>query len=276
MSDTSIAEPVVAFVGAGNMAFSLIRGLLAGDTPATALRVADPFPEALDKYSDTGVATFTENNPAIKGADVVVLAVKPQVAREVVSKLAIGSDQLLVSIAAGIDLSSLMNWTSQTQPIVRCMPNTPALLGAGMSALFANPACSEAHRAYAADVLAAAGQTLWVESETQLDAVTAVSGSGPAYFFRLMEAMIDAGVALGLSRETATTLTLQTAHGAALMATQTDDDPATLRRNVTSPGGTTEAALNVMAEKDLGGIIQQALEAANARSMSLAEEFGKS
>ena len=155
------------------------------------------------------------------------------------------------------------------------MPNTPALLGVGMTALFANSGCNETHRANAAYILDAAGKTLWVKNEDALDAVTAVSGSGPAYFFRLMEAMIDAGASLGLSREQAKELTLQTAYGAALMASQTDDDPATLRENVTSPGGTTEAALNVMAESGIGDIVQAALTAANDRSKSLAEEFGK-
>ena len=269
------AQPVIAFVGAGNMAYSLVKGLLAGGHAASQIRVADPFEAALEKYTETQVATFQDNNLAIAEADVVVLAVKPQVAGDVVRSLAIQPHQLLVSIAAGIALNSLCTWTSETHPIVRCMPNTPALLGVGMTALFANSGCNETHRANAAYILDAAGKTLWVKNEDALDAVTAVSGSGPAYFFRLMEAMIDAGASLGLSREQAKELTLQTAYGAALMASQTDDDPATLRENVTSPGGTTEAALNVMAESGIGDIVQAALTAANDRSKSLAEEFGK-
>ena len=267
-------HPIIAFVGAGNMAFSLTRGLLSDGHPATHLRVADPLPEALAKYSTAEITTFTDNNLAIQGADVVVLAVKPQVAPQVTSELAISSNQLLVSIAAGVSLQSLNTWTSDAQPIVRCMPNTPALLGAGMSGLYANTCCSPEQKGFAEQILQAGGTTLWVHKESELDAVTAVSGSGPAYFFRLMEAMIEAGEALGLSRETATILTLQTAYGAALMAKNTDEQPATLRHNVTSPGGTTAAALAVMEKDDLGGLIQRALSAAHARSIALAEEFG--
>ncbi|NKC00391.1 MAG: pyrroline-5-carboxylate reductase [Pseudomonadales bacterium] len=267
-------QPTIAFIGGGNMAFSLVQGMLAGTTAAASLRVADPFPEALTKYVETGVPTFAKNDAAIIDADVIVLAVKPQVASPVVSDLHLKSNQLLVSIAAGISLTSLTAWTSSSQPIVRCMPNTPALLGAGMSALFANAACTELHRSFATDILNAAGKTLWVASETELDAVTAVSGSGPAYFFHLMETMIEAGEALGLSRETATELTLQTASGAALMASQTSDDPGTLRQNVTSPGGTTAAALDVMTAEDLRGTVHRALDAAHSRSISLAQEFG--
>ena len=266
--------PIIAFVGAGNMAFSLTRGLLSKGHPATSLRVADPLPEALAKYSTAEITTFADNNLAIHGADVVVLAVKPQVAPQVTGELAILSDQLLVSIAAGVSLQSLNNWTSDAQPIVRCMPNTPALLGAGMSGLYANACCTPEQKGFAEKILNAAGTTLWVHEESELDAVTAVSGSGPAYFFRLMEAMIEAGETLGLSRETATILTLQTAYGAALMAKDTDEQPATLRHNVTSPGGTTAAALAVMEKDDLGGLIQRALSAAHARAVALAEEFG--
>ena len=269
------SQTVIAFVGAGNMAYSLVRGLLSDGHSEGCIRVADPFPAALEKYADSGVKTYSDNNEAIAGADTIVLAVKPQVAKEVATALTIQPGQLLVSIAAGISLSSLTDWTHTSQPIVRRMPNTPALLGEGITALFANASCSEAQRKTANTVLEAAGHTVWVQQESALDAVTAVSGSGPAYFFRLMEAMIEAGESLGLSRDQATELTLQTAYGAAQMAIQTDDDPATLRQNVTSPGGTTEAALNVMADAEIGKIIDRALTAAHDRSVSLAEEFGK-
>lgn len=276
MSQDTIAsqQPLIAFVGAGNMAFSLVRGLLSSGTESTTLRVADPFPEALAKYQDSSVAVFGDNNEAIKGADVVVLAVKPQVAATVVKALKLSNEQLLVSIAAGISITSLTAWTHAQQAIVRCMPNTPALLGAGMSGLFANTHCTDLQKQHAARVLEAAGQTLWLERETDLDAVTAVSGSGPAYFFRLMEAMIEAGESLGLDRTTATRLTLQTAYGAAVMAQETDDEPGTLRANVTSPGGTTAAALKVMTDEGFGETVERALAAAHARSITLAEEFG--
>jgi pyrroline-5-carboxylate reductase len=259
------------------MASSLIQGLLRDGAIANNISVADPMAEQRDKLGELGVNTFADNDAAIASADAIVIAVKPQVAQTVLTDLqTLGSEQLMVSIAAGINLTSLSNWTDPAQPIVRCMPNTPALLGEGMSALYANEHCSDIQRKLAEGILNAAGETLWVTDEKALDAVTAVSGSGPAYFFLLMEAMIDAGVALGLERAIATQLTLQTALGAALMAKTSDDPPAILRQNVTSPGGTTEAALQVMTEQGLGETISAALKAADNRAGELAEEFGGS
>ncbi len=270
------SAPTLTFIGAGNMAGSLIHGLLRGGHDPRKLRVADPIVAQLEKFSALGVATFADNNTAIEGAHVVVLAVKPQIAAGVVSALEkLQPDQLLLSIAAGINLKSLTAWTSPSQAIVRCMPNTPALLGAGMSALYGNELCTSAHTEAAEYVLNAAGDTLWVSAEKALDAVTAVSGSGPAYFFLLMESMVQAGESLGLDRDTATRLTLQTAYGAALMARESEDSPATLRENVTSPGGTTAAALEVMLDRDMPGTIMAALQAADARAAELAEEFGE-
>lgn len=264
----------VAFIGAGNMASSLIQGLLNAGTPGERIHAADPQLQQLATLRLKGVNTYADNNAAIAAADAVVLAVKPQVAGTVVSALALQPGQVLVSIAAGINIASLTRWTTPAQPIVRCMPNTPALLGAGMSAAYANTACTSVHRELAQSILQAGGKALWVDDEVQLDAVTAVSGSGPAYFFQLMEAMIDSGVGLGLSEETATTLTIETAYGAALMARAGEDSPAQLRQNVTSPGGTTAAALAVMTERGLPQIVQQAVIAANQRAAELAEEFG--
>ncbi|MEM7077305.1 MAG: pyrroline-5-carboxylate reductase [Pseudomonadota bacterium] len=267
-------QHTLCFVGAGNMAQSLIRGLLEAGTPADKLRVADPLPAQRDKLAAFGVSTFADNNAAAAGTDAVILAVKPQVANEVVSALDLGDAQLLISIAAGIDIRSLSAWTRVTQPIVRCMPNTPALLGAGVTGLFASPACDAGQRKLAGTILNAAGTTAWVASEAQIDTVTAVSGSGPAYFFKLMEAMIDAGTDLGLDRATATTLTIETAMGAARMAREGEDTPAQLRSNVTSPGGTTAAALGVMEDTDFNAIIHKALNAAEQRAGELAIEFG--
>ncbi len=264
----------LAFIGAGNMANSLIQGLLREDATPGDIRVADPVAAQLDKFQALGVTTCEDNGAAVTDADVVVLAVKPQVAGAVVSALPLSSGQLLLSIAAGIDIASLAAWSTEEQAIVRCMPNTPALLGAGMTGLYANAACSEAQKQSAERIMRAAGKTLWVAEERDLDAVTAVSGSGPAYFFLLMEAMIDAGVSLGLEREQATELTLQTAYGAARMALESDDPPAVLRQNVTSPGGTTEAALAVMADSGIPGHIAEALTAADRRAGELAREFG--
>ena len=263
----------ITFIGAGNMAMSLVKGLHQGH-PDLRLTVADPINEQLANYESLQVTTTSDNQAAIADADVVVLAVKPQVAGDVFANLTLAPHQLLISIAAGLNLAALATWTSESLPIVRCMPNTPALLGVGMSALFANEHCDELMRQRAEDILTAAGETVWVNQESDLDAVTAVSGSGPAYFFQLMEAMIDAGAELGLDRETATKLTLQTAYGAALMAMETGDAPATLRANVTSPGGTTQAALEIMQAQGLPGIVRDALARAAARSVELAEDFG--
>lgn len=264
----------VTFIGAGNMAMSLVRGLLQKDVAASDITLADPDPAQLARFDSLGVNTRDDNAQAIEHARVVVLAVKPQVAEQVVTRLPLRETQLLLSIAAGIPLSALAAWTHADQPLVRCMPNTPALLGAGMSALYASNTCTDQHRQFAGTVLEAGGDTLWVEREADLDAVTAVSGSGPAYFFLLMEAMIDAGQSLGLSREVATQLTLQTAFGASLMARDTDTAPADLRVNVTSPGGTTEAALNHFQAGGFGDLVSGALAAAHKRAAELGEEFG--
>ena len=262
----------VTFIGAGNMAMSLVRGLCAMPTQPD-ITVADPLADQLAAYQDLPVSTEQDNQAAISGAAIVVLAVKPQIASKVFADLVLEPQQLLISIAAGIPLGALATWTHASQPIIRCMPNTPALLGAGMSALFANENCSAEQQTQAQDILTAAGKTLWVQEEAALDAVTAVSGSGPAYFFLLMEAMIDAGVDLGLERDVATTLTIQTAYGSALMASQTPQSPAELRVNVTSPGGTTEAALAEMTHNNLAQTVHSALSKAADRADQLAQEF---
>lgn len=265
----------IAFIGAGNMAISLIRGLLDNGMETTALVAADPSPEQRAKAQGYGIAVLEDNDAAISQAEVVVLAVKPQIAANVVQSLNVVSDnQLFISVAAGINLASLQSWLPNNQPIVRCMPNTPALVGAGMTALFANAAAEQQHRVAAENVLNAAGKVVWVPEEAQLDAVTAVSGSGPAYFFLLMEHMINAGIALGLDAKTSRDLTLQTAYGAAVMAQQATEPVASLRENVTSPAGTTEAALNKMLEHDVPAAIDSALKAAHQRSIELAKEFG--
>jgi len=269
-------DATIAFVGAGNMAKSLISGLLAAGCDPAHIRASDPVAEQRDAIAALGIAAGSDNAAAIAGADVIVLAVKPQVLGKVVEALALTPAQLVVSIAAGVPIASLERWTATTQPIVRCMPNTPALVGAGVTALYANPAVSAPDRRRAEAILGAAGRTLWVESEALLDAVTAVSGSGPAYFFYLMEAMIDAGVALGLPPAIAKELTLETAYGAALMARAPQAaDPATLRRNVTSPGGTTQRALEILDKADMHSTVVDALTGAATRATELAREFGR-
>lgn len=267
--------PHLTFIGAGNMTYSLVVGLLKNGHDPARICVADPFDRQLEKFRPLAITTYTDNSEAITGADVVVLAVKPQIAQGVVTEFqTLKAGQLLLSIAAGINIASLAKWSAQEQAIVRCMPNTPALLGAGMSALFANSNCNTAQVGTAEYILQAAGDALWVNHEGELDAVTAVSGSGPAYFFLLMESMIDAGVELGLEPEIAARLTLQTAYGAALMAKESSDRPDALRQNVTSPGGTTAAALDVMIKQHMPDTVASAIQAANERAEQLAKEFG--
>ena len=265
----------IAFIGGGNMARSLISGLIGAGYDADRIRVSDPMEIQRTLLSELGVRTSASNTDAIRDAGVVVLAVKPQLLGDVLdARPGITADQLLVSIAAGVPVAAMVRRTHAEQPVVRCMPNTPALLGAGVTALYANESVNDSQRQLAEQILSTAGRTLWVKDEARLDAVTAVSGSGPAYFFYLMETMIEAGVQQGLDEETATVLTLETAYGAAMMARERSQTPDELRANVTSPGGTTAAALNILEEAGSRDIIKRALAGAQARSRELAKEFG--
>ncbi len=263
-----------SFIGAGNMAYSLINGLLEDGFPPESICASDPAAGQLAALAERGVVTTGDNAVAVATADIVVFAIKPQIFGSVVRQLSFKPTQLLVSIAAGITLESLERWTDPKLALVRCMPNTPALQRAGITAMFANENVSVTQRLQAERLLGAVGKALWVDRENLLDAVTAVSGSGPAYFFYLMEAMIAAGEALGLDKQTATDLTVETAYGAALMARRGGAAPAELRANVTSPGGTTESALSILDAADGAGIIRRALEGAARRSAELAKEFG--
>ncbi len=255
------------------MAFSLLNGLLGAGHPSEGLRAADVLPAQLERFAPLKIATYSNNALAIDHADIIVLAVKPQVLQKVLAALPLARHQLLISIAAGIPIRTLEFNSPPQQSVVRCMPNTPALVGAGISALYPNAAASVDHRAQAEALLQSVGKVIWAEEEGQLDAVTAVSGSGPAYFFYLMETMVRAGVELGLSRDAATRLTVETAYGAALLARESAQDPATLRANVTSPGGTTERALSIMNDAGVADAIVRALHGAARRSAELAKEF---
>ncbi|WGZ95005.1 MAG: pyrroline-5-carboxylate reductase [Candidatus Thiothrix putei] len=264
----------ITFIGAGNMARSLIVGLLQ-DQANVVLRVADPDQHQLDAIRKhwPDVMTTTENIEAMQGADVVVLAVKPQIMREVAENLASAAQlnrPLFVSIAAGIREEALNHWLGGNQAIVRCMPNTPALVQAGATGLYANLQVSDLQRSTAESLLRAVGITLWFDEEAKLDAVTAISGSGPAYFFLVMEAMQAAAEQLGLRAEDAHLLIVQTALGAAKLALESDDMPGELRKKVTSKGGTTEAALKVLTTGGLHDLFAQALQAAESRSRELA------
>ena len=272
-----MTHPRITFIGAGNMATSLIGGLLAQGIPASHIRASDPGAEQRAKVAaEFGIELFESNAEAIAGADVVVLATKPQVLKGVSQALApsLQPGQLIVSIAAGITCASLASWLGDVA-IVRCMPNTPALLRQGVSGLYANAKVSAAQRQQAEQLLSAVGLALWLDEEQLIDAVTAVSGSGPAYFFLLIEAMTAAGVKLGLPADIAAQLTLQTALGAAHMAVSSDVDAAELRRRVTSPAGTTEAAIKSFQANGFEALVEQALGAAAHRSAEMAEQLGR-
>ena len=268
----------LTFIGGGNMAASLIAGLIADGWDPARIRVADNSHKRLQQLSQQfPISTSTDNCDAADQTDIIVLAVKPQVMKSVALELAslIARQQpLVISIAAGISAGALGNWLGKSTAIVRTMPNTPAMVQSGATALYANEHVSEEQRSIAESILRAVGVAIWVEDEAQMDAVTALSGSGPAYFFLFMEALQAAGVELGLPQETARLLALQTAFGAAKMALESNEDAATLRRQVTSPGGTTEHAIRAFQEGALETLVSKALLAAAKRSRELATEFG--
>ncbi len=273
-----MTSPQLAFIGGGNMASALIGGLVKQGFAADRIVATDPLPAALDKLKSVApVRTTADNLEAIAAADVIVLAVKPQVMKQVLQPLADVVQQrkpLIISIAAGIEIASIARWLGGDLPIVRCMPNTPALVQLGATGLFANAQVNAEQKKLADSILRAVGIALWVDSEAQLDAVTAVSGSGPAYFFLVMEAMRDAGVKLGLSPDVAEQLTLQTALGAARMAVDSDVDVVELRRRVTSPNGTTERAIASFESDNLRALFERALDACDVRSRELAKDLG--
>ena len=269
----------LTFIGGGNMAASLVGGLIADGWKPANICVADTDSGRLKLLAERfGVKTSPDNRAAAESADVIVLAIKPQVIKPVAQDLATLVDArqpLVISIAAGIREASLRNWLGQQSAIVRSMPNTPALVQSGATALYANANTSEDQRNIAESILRAVGIAIWVDDEALMDAVTALSGSGPAYFFLFMEAMQAAGQELGLPEKTARLLTLQTAFGAAKIALESSEDVTTLRERVTSPGGTTERAIQSLQGGDLNGLVRNALQAAAARSRELGDELGK-
>lgn len=263
----------IAFIGAGNMANSLIRGLLAKDVPAANIAACDIDSAKLDELAaECGIRVGEMTDIAIN-ADVLLLAVKPQVMEQVCATLRAllpRSGTLIISIAAGIPLRSLESWLGSEQAIVRCMPNTPALVSEGATGLYANANTGPRQRSLAETILAAVGICRWLNCENDINAVTALSGSGPAYYFLMMEAMEQAAVALGLEPEMARALTIQTALGAAKLAASSDVAPAELRRRVTSPGGTTQAAIEQFEAEGFRDLVRRAIGAAQKRSVELA------
>ncbi len=268
----------IAFVGGGNMATGLIGGLIARGTPPSSIVVADPETSQRSRLEhDYGVTTVADAPSAVIGARTVVLAVKPQqmaqVARSIAGEVA-ASGALVISVAAGIRLQDLARWLGPGVPLIRTMPNRPALIGAGITALYAMPGVDAASRQAAEAILAACGPTVWVPEESQLDVVTAVSGSGPAYFFLLIECLEAAGTELGLDPVTARRLAVETARGSGQLAAEATEPPAELRAQVTSKGGTTAAALEVLEAAGVRGIFAAAVAAGARRATALAQEFG--
>ena len=265
---------IIGFIGAGNMASSMIGGLRQQGFAAEQIWAADPSSAQLQRLADEfAIQTHTDNQVLAATCDTLVLAVKPNICHSAIAQINNKlSDQLLISIAAGITTELLSNWLEKPMAIVRCMPNTPALLGLGASAAFANASTDDTQRALATTLLSSIGICEWVNDEALLDVVTAVSGSGPAYFFLLMEMLQHAAIELGLPETIAIRLIKQTALGAAQMVQTADADFTTRREQVTSPGGTTECAIEHLEQEDIRQIVSRAISAADQRAKQLAEK----
>lgn len=269
----------ICFIGAGNMTRSLIGGLIASGYDSKKIHAADPNTDTLNALQQHfNIHTHTDNLQALAEADILVLAVKPQQLKAVCHSLQASVQQrnpLVISIAAGVRCQDIDYWLGGQCALVRTMPNTPALIQTGATALYANARVKDHQKDQAENILRAAGVTLWVGEEAQLDAVTALSGSGPAYYFLFMQAMQQAGEKLGLDPKTSQLLTLQTAFGAAKMALESSEDCASLRQKVTSPNGTTEQAIKSFQADHLEQIVERAMQASFQRAQELADELGE-
>jgi pyrroline-5-carboxylate reductase len=274
-SPLSPDSSVIAFIGGGNMASAIIGGLLKQGTPAARIQIVEPWAEQRAKLqAQFGIAAEAAPGAALASADLVVWAVKPQTFREAALQAGPHTGQALhLSVAAGIRSDSMASWLA-TERIVRAMPNTPALVGQGMTALFARPAVTADERQTVERVIQTTGEHLWLAQEEQLDAVTALSGSGPAYVFYFIEAMVQAGTEMGLSREQAHQLAVQTFVGASALAKASSEPPETLRERVTSKGGTTYAALTSLERDGVRLQFMRAMHAARQRAAELGDEFG--
>jgi pyrroline-5-carboxylate reductase len=270
-----VNKPKIAFIGGGNMAKSLIGGLINKGFSSRYICVSDPVKENLDQLNRKfGIATALDNSIAAKDVDLMVLCVKPQILESVCKELQASLNQTppVISIVAGIPLSLLMDWLGEDTPIIRCMPNTPALVQSGAAGMFANQKVDKKLRNLAEEIFNAVGLCCWLEKEEDIDLVTAVSGSGPAYFFLFMEAMEKVAIDLGLDQEISRKLVIQTVSGAAKMAVESDMNPTELRTCVTSPGGTTEKAVNAFLEGNIIGLFNKAMSKALERATEMAKE----
>jgi pyrroline-5-carboxylate reductase len=268
----------LAFIGGGNMASAMINGLIKDGTDPDHILVAEPDEARREQLAARfSIRTLDDNPEVARQADALILAVKPQALKAVATQLSPALSEnhpLCLSIAAGIRHASLQAWLGEGVPVIRVMPNTPAMLGAGASGLYAPPDIDENQRELAEHIMRATGIAVWLDDESQMDALTAVSGSGPAYFFLFMEAMENSARKLGLAEKTAHLLVLQTALGAARMAMESASGLGDLRSSVTSPGGTTEKALEIFNKGGLSQLVDQALAAARNRSIELSESLG--
>jgi pyrroline-5-carboxylate reductase len=269
----------IGFIGAGNMAYAIISGLINNGFCADNIKISDTDKSLLSlRKQEFNLEVFTDNIELTTCCDVIILAVKPQVLPSVCHQLkdSLKANTLIISIAAGVRAHDIDRWLGGNTAIVRTMPNTPALLNQGVTGMFANELVNDTQKKLTASVLDSVGQSLWVSTEKMLDAVTALSGSGPAYFFLMIESMTNAGIALGLDEKTAQTLSIQTALGASMMADNSDHSPKELRANVTSPNGTTQAAIESFQDQNFEMVVAHAMRAAFDRAGKLAVELGES
>jgi len=269
---------VICFIGAGNMAKSLIGGLIASGYDKEKILASDPSSEQCAALTQSlGIQCYEDNQRAIEQSDIVVLAVKPQILQTVCNNIQHSiqtTPKLIISVAAGIRSYDIERWLGGNVAVVRAMPNTPSLVQTGAAGLFANAQVSAEQKDQAEHVLRAAGLTIWVEQEPQLDIVTALSGSGPAYYFLFMEAMEQAAIKMGLDAKIAHLLTMQTALGSAKMVMESKQNCVTLRENVTSPNGTTEQGVNSFEQANLRQIVKNAMSAAQKRAIEIGNELG--
>ena len=270
-------KTVIGFIGAGNMAYALIKGLLSNGFDAKNINVSDSNDELLIKrQSELNITTYSDNSSLLDNSDIVVFAVKPQVLSIVCLQLKnkVKPNHLFVSIVAGIRGNDINRWLGGNFALVRTMPNTPALFQSGVTGLFANELVSSQQKELVTSILSSVGECFWVDKEKLIDAITAISGSGPAYFFLLMQSITQAAIALGLDEKTANSLSIQTSLGASLMATKSGKDSKTLRSEVTSPNGTTQAAIESFQDQNFEGIVAAATRAAYDRARELSNDLG--
>jgi pyrroline-5-carboxylate reductase len=270
-------KTVIGFIGAGNMAYALIKGLLSNGFDAKNINVSDSNDELLIKrQSELNITTYSDNSSLLDNSDIVVFAVKPQVLSIVCLQLKnkVKPNHLFVSIVAGIRGNDINRWLGGNFALVRTMPNTPALFQSGVTGLFANELVSSQQKELVTSILSSVGECFWVDEEKLIDAITAISGSGPAYFFLLMQSITQAAIALGLDEKTANSLSIQTSLGASLMATKSGKDSKTLRSEVTSPNGTTQAAIESFQDQNFEGIVAAATRAAYNRARELSNDLG--